>query len=159
MNEKISITYDSFGILADDLCNKIQSSGKEFSAVHGLPRGGLVLGVHISHRLKIPLIINLMQFTKEFPNGRLLIVDDLIGTGKTYERSLEFTKIRNIKYNTAVLFCKPDLDNKPDFVVDEISSWVIFPWNNPEENVDEYHKKLYIESFEPPKELVFKEPD
>jgi len=159
MSEKILITYNTFGKLADDLCSVIRSSNIKFSAVHGLPRGGLILAVHISFKLEIPLIINLTQFTKEFPNGRLLIVDDIIGTGKSYDRAIETARIRNIQYNTGVLFCRPDLEDKPNFIIDKTDSWILFPWDKEEEPINEYQRKLYMESFGPPNELVFKEPE
>ncbi len=158
MNDKIYITYENFGKLADELCNQFRSSNKEFSAVYGLPRGGLSLAVHISFKMEIPLIINLMQFNKEYPEGRLLIVDDIIGIGKSYERALEFCKFRNIKYSTAVLFCRPELENKPDFFVNESSSWIIFPWDK-QDIINDYQQKLYMETFKVPEDLVFKEPD
>lgn len=159
MTDKTYITYENFGELADELCNRLSSSDKKFSAVYGLPRGGLSLAVHVSFKMEIPLIMNLTQFNKEFPKGRLLIVDDIIGIGKGYERALEFCEIRNIKCSTAVLFCRSESNNKPDFYIDESSSWIVFPWDKIDIPVDDYQRQLYVETFKAPEELVFKSPN
>ena len=45
------------------------------SGVYGVPRGGLVLAVCLSHRLGIPLL--------EQPQAGCLVVDDIYETGRT----------------------------------------------------------------------------
>lgn len=154
MEDKIYITYNKFGELANELCDKIRDSNYTFSSIYGLPRGGMVLAVHLSFNLELPIITNLMQF-KSTPDSRLLIVDDIIGLGCGYERAIEFCDIKNIQYSTAVLFDKSDTDIPPHFIIDKISSWVVFPWDNPVENGDvEYATKININRSQ---DLVFKE--
>ena len=48
---------------------------RRFSGIHGIPRGGLVLAVSLSHRLELPLLAT--------PQPGCLIVDDVFETGRT----------------------------------------------------------------------------
>lgn len=155
MEDKIYITYNGFGELANMLCDKIKESHYTFSSVYGLPRGGMVLAVHLSFNLDIPLLTNIMNF---IPNKhhRLLIVDDIIGVGCGYERAIEFCDIKNIQYSTAVLFDKSETDIPPHFIIDKINSWVVFPWDKRDDSEGvEYIAKIKLNADS--QELVFKE--
>ena len=43
--------------------------------------------------------MNVTQFSTEFPNGKLLVVDDIIDTGRTFERFLEIARLKKIKFD------------------------------------------------------------
>jgi len=141
--EKIIINYNKYGILVDNLLTKIKFLNIQFNAIHGLPRGGLPIAVHLSHHLNIPLVISINQFSQEYINGQLLIVDDIIDTGKTYEQFLERTEDINIKFTFATLFYKPISPYIPDIYVKETTSWIVFPWERIKERPSEYHQKIY----------------
>jgi len=74
--------------------------GRSFSGVHGLPRGGLVLAVSLSHRLELPLL--------PAPQPGCLVVDDVYETGRTLApfRQLEAVEVW------------PDPE------------WIVFPWED-----------------------------
>ena len=50
-------------------------AAQQFSGIHGIPRGGLVLAVALSHRLDQPLLPS--------PQPGCLLVDDVYETGLT----------------------------------------------------------------------------
>ena len=59
----------------------VWARGKKFKSIFGIPRGGLVLAVKLSHLLDIPLVLNREDIT-----GHTLIVDDIADSGGTLER-------------------------------------------------------------------------
>jgi len=89
-----------------------------FTEVYGLPRGGLVPAVMLSHALKIPLLGGNATM-----RGTTLVVDDIADTGKTL---LKFT---NKECKIATLFYKKHSITKPDFwVYEKKKAWIVFPW-------------------------------
>ncbi|MFM8935698.1 MAG: hypothetical protein ACKOE9_01760, partial [Vulcanococcus sp.] len=52
-------------------------AGQSFCGIHGIPRGGLVLAVALSHRLALPLL--------PVAQAGCLVVDDVVETGRTLE--------------------------------------------------------------------------
>lgn len=135
--KKIQITYSDFGKMMEQMVLKLQN--KHYSAIHGLPRGGLSIAVHLSHFLELPLITNISMYTpmnlKE-ENDKLLVVDDIIDSGRTFERFSEIATIRKIKYETAVLYYKPFSEHIPDVYIRETEDWIVFPWEPYEESVN-----------------------
>ena len=60
----------------------------EHSGIHGIPRGGLVLAVALSHRLELPLL--------EQPEPACLVVDDVYETGRTLETYRDLERVRHM---------------------------------------------------------------
>lgn len=119
MSEKIEkYTWEEF----DVDCKKIAAWAKErhIKNIYGIPRGGLVAAVKLSHLLDIPLVLNREDISRD-----TLIVDDIIDEGNTIERLLasigEHHHIASIFYNKTA-------KHAPHFFVREKISWVIFPW-------------------------------
>lgn len=99
---------------------------KEIKAIFAIPNGGLVLGVALANRLKLPLYSNWKQVTlKNYKRNEIVIVDDISDTGKT---------LQNLKYVryflTATLTVKDWTKFPPDYHCQEYLStdWVSFPW-------------------------------
>lgn len=84
--------------------------------IYGVPRGGLILAVRLSHLLKLPMILDPKNITK-----RTLIVDDISDSGKT---------LYKVKDNCIVtLFWHPLTITKPNITIREKKTkWIIFPW-------------------------------
>ncbi|MBI2121856.1 MAG: phosphoribosyltransferase [Candidatus Sungbacteria bacterium] len=93
---------------------------KKFQSVYGIPRGGLVLAVSLSHRLGIPQILSAEDITKT-----TLVVDDISDSGKTLT-SLE-ARI-GFRPHVATIFWHADTSHRPDFSLREKKSWIVFPW-------------------------------
>jgi hypoxanthine phosphoribosyltransferase len=90
-----------------------------FDYIYGIPRGGLVIAVYLSHRCNIPLINSL---NKDIKN--VLIVDDIADTGKT------LAELKEYNFQTATLYYKSRSIIKPTFIGEEVENdeWVVFPW-------------------------------
>jgi len=144
---KLGLTYSDFSKLIDEVLVHLFKLDTHFDGVYGLPRGGLPLAVHISHHLSMPMVMNLIQFSKEHPGGNLLVVDDIIDTGKTFDRLIEIAEIQNITFYSLALYAKPGASYMPDKFIKETTSWIVFPWEPYEDVPSTYHQDVYSELF------------
>lgn len=108
--------------LIDKFISLISDIHKEkcFTGVYGLPRGGLIPAVMISHKCKIPLLAA--------PIKGCLIVDDIADTGNSLVHyTLNETNLN--KYYIATIFYKKTSIVKPDFYLcEKTNEWILFPW-------------------------------
>jgi len=114
----------------------ISSSEVKINAVGGLPRGGLIPAVMISHRLNIPFV---SQANIKNIFGNILIVDDISDTGKTLK---QFKFEENIY--TATLHWKQSSEYQPDYFweIAYENEWIVYPWENKNsEPIADYLKK------------------
>ena len=91
--------------------------GVQFSGVHGIPRGGLVLAVTLSHRLELPLL--------SIAEPGCLLVDDVYETGLTLEPYRQLENCTTLVWLSKV---KPQWWQAVD--VTETDEWIVFPWEN-----------------------------
>lgn len=117
MDKKIiKLTWAEVGVLIDELAEMID---EDFEGIYAVPRGGLPIGVALSHKLGIPLL--------DSPNKNCLIVDDISDNGNT------LSKIKGKKI--ACLYSTPWTKTKPDWFVvmkENKNEWIEYPW---EENL------------------------
>ena len=112
---KVYLEYEEFGLMMNELVDKIKKSKLKFDGVYGVPRGGLSLALHLSHNLKIPILL--------YPTKDSLVTDDIADTGKT----LKSHKNKKI----ACLYSTKWTETKPDFFVrykESKDDWVVYPW-------------------------------
>ena len=109
--------YEQFLEAIDKIAKKAEEW--QVDSVWGIPRGGLVPAVYLSHRLDVPV--------DAFLSGdRCLLVDDISDSGKTLE-----AESANYYYKTATIFFCRESCFEPDFwVYEKNDDWVIFPWEN-----------------------------
>ena len=110
--KKLYISWEQFGMMVEELGNKIKGT---FDGIYGLPRGGLPIAVYMSHKFNIPLLL--------YPTENSLVVDDISDTGKT----LQSHKNKKI----ACLFSTDWTETKPDWFVDKKlnkDEWIVYPW-------------------------------
>jgi len=110
------MTWEDFSEAINYLARKIKSCHLEFKAVYGIPRGGLVVAVALSHRLNIPVSFDI-------DSDNLLVVDDIADSGDTLSHHLSAR-------NTLTLFAKYGTKMVPDFVWKWTPNdvWIVFPW-------------------------------
>ena len=100
----------------------------KISGVYGLPRGGLVLAVMLSHRLKVPMLMA--------PTPGCIIIDDICDSG---ESLLHFDKNSSgdvVQSYHIVTMCykKNNLDVVPEFwYYEKQNDWIVFPWETKED--------------------------
>lgn len=120
---------------ADYIAYQIRLGKTRIDAIYGIPRGGLILGVILSHKLDVPLILDPLKAK----NKKLLIVDDISDTGRTLEKLLhdvdfKFTPI------TATIHYSPKSRFKPDIYYETTWSWIVYPFETSETSKANYKK-------------------
>jgi len=98
---------------------------KKYKNVYGIPRGGLIGAVLISHQLNIPLITNDNDITK-----KTLIVDDICDSGKTLRMFIHKIYPTTKEIDVAVLHLKYNSKFKPTFYGKklETDNWIKYPY-------------------------------
>lgn len=111
----IYITWSAVDEGVEKLAEEIRHSKLQFDGIYAIPRGGLIIGVMLSHKLDLPLLI--------YPTEKTLVVDDIGDTGRTLMR------LKNRKI--ACLFSTRWTKVRPDFSIYKKLSkedWIVFPW-------------------------------
>jgi len=100
----------------------ITNSNIEIAAVGGLPRGGLIPAVMLSHKMNIPFV---SQANIAGVTGNILIVDDICDSGKTLKR---FKFEENVY--TATLHYKSTAEYEPHYwwKLASLNEWINYPW-------------------------------
>ena len=99
------INWQQYDVLVNDMASQIfvkqRAEQISFDCVAGLPRGGLVPAVHLSHLLGIPYIDTTQLAALQ--GIRCLLVDDYFHSGETLYRSLSalpprFNVARDVRF-------------------------------------------------------------
>ncbi|MDD6128226.1 MAG: hypothetical protein PUB60_08770 [Veillonellaceae bacterium] len=89
--------------------------GKGITGVYGLPRGGVVFAVMLSHLMGVPML--------GAPCKGCLVVDDIADSGETllhYERK---------GYHITTMFYHKGSSVVPEFWIKEKKDcWIVYPW-------------------------------
>ena len=97
---KILLDWEEIDRLVNVLCEKIVTQIPSIDSVMGLPRGGLIPAVMVSHRLGLPLVT--------LPEPHTLVIDDIADSGVTLTNTPGiYTAVLHYKPHTSVF--KPDL--------------------------------------------------
>ncbi len=115
-------------------------------AILGIARGGLTLSHFMSQALSQRNVFTLNTISYDgriqkdnvevfnIPSlekfKKVLIVDDIIDSGKTIEKVMTLLKNShpNIEFKVASLFYKEDALVKPDFTINKADKWIDFFW-------------------------------
>ena len=120
MVEKIYVNWNDFEIMMEDLTTQIIKEQIQFDSIYGLPRGGLIPAIILSHIFDVKLIEN-----KENIKKKTLIVDDISDTGST------LIKLNKVYNPVVTVYSTPWTRYKPIcYVADKLDpeSWITFPW-------------------------------
>ena len=118
---KIYLSWDNVEELVDRLANWIKKHQPQIDSVMGLPRGGLIPAVMLSHKLNLPLVFE--------PTKNTLIVDDICDSGETFIKI--DSKFIGLKF--ACLHFKPHTSKftphiwAGSWISDD---WIVYPWEN-----------------------------
>lgn len=154
-DQDLWVSWDRYHALIERLCVQLFQSRWQFDHVLCLARGGLRVGDVVSRVFKLPLAIlatssyrtahgtqrdalNIaanITMTYDRLEGRVLIVDDLVDSGRTLEgvgRHLQQQYPQIIEIRTAVLWCKGCAPLKPDYFVEYLPTnpWIHQPFEN-----------------------------
>jgi hypoxanthine phosphoribosyltransferase len=145
LNEFMPLSWDHYFKLVNNLVDQILERGEKYDRIVGITRCGLVLGHVLSDMLWLPVSIFTIKSYTDFnkqdevritedlsadiKGDRILLVDGLADTGKTFVKAVEYLKGKNPKsITTAAVFYKPHSIFKPDFYAEETPKWVLFPY-------------------------------
>lgn len=118
-----------------------------------ITRGGLIPGVMLSHLMNIKQVSPITIQTRDGSEGhvdpywqvacatlrdtKVLVVDDIVDSGKTVELMLNYNPQDNIRFSAITLNLDCDVADKVNFLtgyhIDKGSSpdlWIVFPWEN-----------------------------
>tara|TARA_B100000900_G_scaffold409458_1_gene425432 strand:+ start:1070 stop:1474 length:405 start_codon:yes stop_codon:yes gene_type:complete len=120
MTEKVFMSWHWVDLQIEVLADKIGNDSK-FTIVTGIPRGGLIPAVMLSHKLGIRYV----PYKEAIKASELvLVVDDIADTGHT------LTEIGTKGFCTATLCCRYSTQYTPEYYGEEIidDKWLVFPW-------------------------------
>lgn len=139
------ISWSEYGNLAEALAEKIRATGKHYDLVVGIARGGIPVAMVVSDHLDVKIdFVNVKSYNDigkrtaprilstlvEGVEGKdVLLVDDLVDQGDTMvfmRRYLSDQKPNSL--DTAVMFRKPWSKVEPEYFLETVSEWVVFPF-------------------------------
>lgn len=121
-----NVTWQDVDDFISMVCDKLKSDSSininKISGVYGLPRGGLVFAVMLSHALDIPLLAA--------PADKCIIVDDICDSGESLLHYVKNSSGHNSrKHITVTMYLKPNQLVKPDIYAKiKGDKWIVFPW-------------------------------
>ena len=129
--DKIYLDWKFIEDAVESLAYRIKNSGITITSIYGLPRGGLIPAVMLSHKLNIPLF----KSGYDVLVGSVLIVDDICDTGETLEK---YTN-----YPIATIHHKQTAMVEPMFYYEEVIGdiWLSYPWENDDADAIQDYKK------------------
>ena len=139
------ISWPEYGNLAEALAEKVRSGGKKFDLVIGIARGGMPVAMVVSDHLGVKVdFINVKSYdgigrrtaprilstvTEDIEGESVLIVDDLVDQGDTIKTLKQYLDERRPKaLETAVLFKKPWSKFGPEYYLEVVDRWIVFPF-------------------------------
>lgn len=142
------LSWTDFGSMLGRLLDGVREihAAKPVDRVVGISRGGLPLGVALSHRIGLPFTPVEVKSYKEDRTqgsvqldtptevlercrGHVLLVDDLADSGKTSDFLMKrLRRITSPEITIATLYYKTTSIVRPDFFVEETDRWIVFPW-------------------------------
>ena len=125
------VTWNVIDEAVTDIAFNIKNTNKDFKGVYGIPRGGLILAVMLSHKLDLPLIMS-----KDELDENSIIIDDIADTGKTLLDFIEYESYVVTIHEHEQSLIKPDYS-----VIDKGDKWIVYPWETEDsEEIQDYLK-------------------
>jgi len=116
--EKLFVSWQDITQYVNLLAQKIKESKIKFENIYGIPRGGLIVAVMLSHKLNLPVVTS----TKYLLIRKSIITDDIEDSGRTIRK---FNKYCH-KY---CLISKLGSQSNCRYAKDcDKNKWVIFPY-------------------------------
>ncbi len=111
-------TWEQFDTDCKGFSASIKNEG--FTHIYGIPRGGLIVAVRLSHLLGIPLLLHPETF-----KSTTLVVDDISDSGNTLQKLIDTYGT----FTSFALFFKPESKVVPTYASHSSHGhWIVFPW-------------------------------
>ena len=140
-------SFENFKEDVDSLVNQIINSGEFYDYIVGVVRGGAIPAVYLSHRLGIPMRTvswstfhgdqvreTALDIAEDIADGKkILIVDDIIDSGRTMREILQDWECDRSRVAVAVLVHNIRQETTPNFFGRTIdrennTDWIDFWW-------------------------------
>ena len=122
--EKVNISWGDIEGSINNICHGLLDI--HFDYIYGIPRGGLIPAVMMSHTLNIPLLTDITKH-----NGKkILIVDDINDSGQTLRLQNTVCDVFDINAVFATLF-RREGSKYAEYCTGNRwvgKEWLIFPW-------------------------------
>ena len=143
------LTWEGLGDATDDLARQVHESCFDPSVIIAIARGGMVpagsltyrLGVKLTDAINVefytdvhqtlpdPVLLAPMLDTESITGRRILIVDDVVDSGRTLALVVKLLRGFGADVRSAVLYAKPTTVVEPDFCWKHTDRWIVFPWS------------------------------
>ena len=147
--EKEILTWERFGTCCRELARQIADSGFEPEVLIAVARGGMLPGGGLSYALGVkltdainvefytdvnetlpdPVLLAPMLDTDSIKGKRVLVVDDVVDSGRTLALVLDLLTNVGAQPRSAVVYAKPTTVVEPDYVWARTDKWIVFPWS------------------------------
>lgn len=118
------VSWEDVGNFIENIACMYEDLDTQFTGVYGLPRGGLVFAVMLSHRLNIPLL--------NAPAKGCLIVDDICDSGESILHYVKNSSNPDASsdYEIVTMYYNREAIVAPTthFKEKEPGTWIVFPW-------------------------------
>ncbi len=139
------ISWSEYGNLAESLAEKVAATGKRFDLVVGIARGGIPVSMVVADHMDVKVdFINVKSYndigkrtpprivstlTEGIGGKKVLVVDDLVDQGDTLAFVKNHLSVQGPgALETAVLFKKPWSKTEPEYWLESVSEWIVFPF-------------------------------
>lgn len=106
----------------------------KYRAIHPIPAGGISIATVFSILSGLPML-SVEEYKKYKNKKQVLVVDDLVDSGKTLERYKDS--------DTAVLYKKPHSPKPTYYLKDIESSWLIFPHEKDKDGILDHITRVF----------------
>lgn len=150
LETKEVLTWEGFGTASRDLAQMIVDSDFTPDIIIAVARGGLLpagalsyaMGVKLSDAVNVefytdvhetlpdPVLLAPMLDTESISGKKVLVVDDVVDSGRTLALVLELLSGYGAQCRSAVVYEKPQSVVHPDYAWKATDEWIVFPWSD-----------------------------
>ncbi|WIY81819.1 phosphoribosyltransferase [Propionimicrobium sp. PCR01-08-3] len=150
LEDKEILTWEGFGAGSRELAQEIADSDFDPEVIIGVARGGMIpagaltyaLGVKLTDAINVefytdvaetlpdPVLLAPMLDTDSIRDRRILVVDDVVDSGRTLALVLKLLRGFGAEVRSAVIYAKPTTIVEPDYVWKRTAKWIAFPWSS-----------------------------
>lgn len=143
------LTWQLFGDATRQLATTIANSDFKPEVLISIARGGMIPGGALTYALGIkltdainvefytdvkqtlpdPVLLAPMLDTNFIQGKKLLVVDDVVDSGRTLDLVIKMLRNFGAECRSAVLYEKPTTVIEPDYVWKKTDKWIVFPWS------------------------------
>lgn len=149
LTEKQILTWNGFYGAVREQARTIADSGFVPEVIIGVARGGMIpagaltyaLGVKLTDAINVefytdvaetlpdPVLLAPMLDIESIRGRRLLVVDDVVDSGRTLALVLKLLRGFGAEVRSAVIYAKPTTIIEPDYIWKRTDQWIVFPWS------------------------------